>query len=213
MLLTTLLLTIETLNAQPGRFGLPACDAPDQQLAIRTAFTLCLSNTHKVPVWAAYQLTPEMLTTAAPRRHFRRDPELTSSATDVDYKNSGFHRSHVVPARDLAASPQALRESYFLSNTVPQLPELNMSAWRKIENDIRKLAAQSDSLIILTGTLFDCDNIRHIGPNQIAVPCATFIMLQAGLCFICPPGRLLTRLWRAFMLHNPKVFAAAWKYE
>ncbi|MBI4910675.1 MAG: DNA/RNA non-specific endonuclease [Acidobacteria bacterium] len=174
MLLTILLLAIEPLNAQPNRFGLPACDAPDQQLAARTAFTLCPSNTHRVPLWAAYQLTPEMLNGSAPRQHFRRDPEFASSATDGDYRNSGFHRSHLVPALDLASSPDALRESYYLSNAVPQLPTLNMSAWRKIENDIRKLAAQSDSLIILTGTLFDCDNIQHIGPNHVAVPCATF---------------------------------------
>ncbi|MBI4903633.1 MAG: DNA/RNA non-specific endonuclease [Acidobacteria bacterium] len=160
MLLTILLLAIQTLNAQPNRFGLPACTAPDQQLATRTAFTLCLSNTHRIPVWTAYQLTPEMLESpSVPRQHFRRDPELASSATDADYRNSGFHRSHLVPARDLASSPDSLRESYFLSNAVPQL---------------RKLAAHSDSLIILTGTLFDCDIIQHIGPNQIAVPCATF---------------------------------------
>ncbi|MBI4905332.1 MAG: DNA/RNA non-specific endonuclease [Acidobacteria bacterium] len=174
-MLTILLLAIQTLNAQPGRFGLPACDGPDQQLASRTAFTLCHSNSRRVPVWTAYQLTSDMLdASSAPRRHFRRDPDLASSASDADYRNSGFHRSHLVPARDLASSPNALRESYYLSNAVPQLPELNMSAWRKIENDIRKLAAHSDMLIILTGTLFDCDIIQHIGPNQIAVPCATF---------------------------------------
>ncbi|MBI4904235.1 MAG: DNA/RNA non-specific endonuclease [Acidobacteria bacterium] len=175
MVTALLLLAIQTLSAQPNRFGLPACDAPDQQLAVRTAFTLCHSNSHRVPVWTAYQLTPEMLEApSAPRQHFRRDPELSSAATEADYKGSGFHRSHLVPARDLASSPDALRESYHLSNAVPQLPELNMSAWRKIENDIRKLAAQSDSLIIVTGTLFDCENIQHIGPNQVAVPCATF---------------------------------------
>ncbi|MBI4905618.1 MAG: DNA/RNA non-specific endonuclease [Acidobacteria bacterium] len=93
---------------------------------------------------------------SAPRRHFRRDPELPNSGTDADYRKSGFHRSHLVPARDPASSPAALGESYYLSNAVPQV------------------AAHSDAVYILTGTLFDCDNIRRIGPNQIAVPCATF---------------------------------------
>ncbi|MBI4906899.1 MAG: DNA/RNA non-specific endonuclease [Acidobacteria bacterium] len=51
---------------------------------------------------------------------------------------------------------------------------MNLSVWRRIENDIRKLAAQSDALYILTGALFDCGNIQHIGRNQIAVPCATY---------------------------------------
>ncbi|MBI4903617.1 MAG: DNA/RNA non-specific endonuclease [Acidobacteria bacterium] len=180
MVTALLFLAIQTLNAQPNRFGLPTCTAPDKQLATRSTFTLCLSNSHRVPVWTAYELTPEMLEApSAPRQHFRRDPEFASSATDADYSNSGFHRSHLVPARDLASSPDALRESYYLSNAVPQLPELNMSAWRKIENDIRKLAAQSDSLYILTGTLFDCDKVQHIGPNQIAVPCATYKIVLA----------------------------------
>ncbi|MBI4903901.1 MAG: DNA/RNA non-specific endonuclease, partial [Acidobacteria bacterium] len=108
MVTALLLLAIQTLSAQPNRFGLPACDAPDQQLATRSAFTLCLSNTHRVPVWTAYQLTPEMLEApSAARQHFRRDPELAASATDTDFRGSGFHRSHLVPARDLASSPDA----------------------------------------------------------------------------------------------------------
>ncbi|MBI4906669.1 MAG: hypothetical protein HY820_23780, partial [Acidobacteria bacterium] len=58
MVTSLLFLAIQTLSAQPNRFGLPTCTAPDQQLATRSAFTICLSNTHRVPVWTAYQLTP-----------------------------------------------------------------------------------------------------------------------------------------------------------
>ncbi|MBI4910413.1 MAG: DNA/RNA non-specific endonuclease [Acidobacteria bacterium] len=97
--------------AQPLRS--PPCTAPDQQLAVRTAFTICLSNSHRVPVWTAYQLTPEMLEApSAPRQHSQRFPPQPRC-----------------PALDPASSP--------------------------------------DALIILTGTLFDCDNIQHIGPGQI----------------------------------------------
>ncbi|MBI4908445.1 MAG: DNA/RNA non-specific endonuclease [Acidobacteria bacterium] len=102
------LLAIETLGAQPNRFGLPACNAPDQQLATRTAFTLGHSNTHKVPLWTAYQFAPEMLTApSAPRQHFRRGPELAASATDANYRHSGFHRSHLVPALCVRRTPLA----------------------------------------------------------------------------------------------------------
>ncbi len=173
MLTALLLLATATAAAQPHRFGLPACDAPDQSLAARTAFTLCLSDTRKVAVWTAYELTPAMLAAhAAPRHAFRNDPAV--AATIADYRGSGYHRSHLVPARDLAANAAALRDSYLLSNAVPQLPELNLSAWRRIENAIRRLAAHSDALYIITGTLFDCESIPHIGVNQVAVPCATY---------------------------------------
>ncbi len=183
-MLTALLLlaTLQTASAQPDRFGLPACNAPDQQLSQRTAFTICLSATHNIPLWAAYELTPAMLNASAPRQSFRHDPAL--SATNTDYRNSGYHRSHLVPASDVAANPEAVRDSYLLSNAVPQLPELNLSAWRKIENAIRRLAAHSEALYIITGTLFDCGgSVAHIGANQIAVPCATYkavLALQGG---------------------------------
>ncbi len=168
-----LLAGIQILTAQPNRFGLPACDAPTQHLITRTAFTLCLSGEHKTPLWTAYELTPAMLHhSSTPRQSFRHDPAL--AATNADYRNSGYHRSHLVPAADVAYNPEALRDSYLLSNAVPQLPELNLSAWRKIENDIRKLAARSDALYIITGALFDCPGLTHIGPNQVAVPCATY---------------------------------------
>ena len=55
------LLAAAHLAAQADRFGLPACSAVDQQLAVRAAFTLCHSNAKKVPVWTAYELTPDKL--------------------------------------------------------------------------------------------------------------------------------------------------------
>ncbi len=168
-----LLLVIGTLSGQSDRFGLPACDAPGQHMVIRTAFTVCLSDGHNAPVWAAYELTPAMLKAVSGRRlAFRSDSEL--AASNADYRGSGYHRSHLVPASDLAANAEAFRESYLLSNAVPQLPELNLSAWRRIENDIRKLAADSDAVYVITGALFDCAEVQRIGPHQVAVPCATY---------------------------------------
>lgn len=177
MLTALLTLAIQTLAAQPNRFGLPACDASTQHLVTRSAFNLCLSDTHKIPLWSAYELTPSMLHAVSGHRYsFRHDAAL--AATNADYRNSGYHRSHLVPASDVASNSDAVRESYLLSNAVPQLPELNLSAWRKIENDIRRLAAHSDAVYVVTGALFDCA-FPHIGVNRIAVPCATYKVVLA----------------------------------
>lgn len=174
MVTALLLLAVQTLSAQADRFGLPGCD----HTVRRTAFVVCLSDAHKVPLWTAYELTASMLHAAAGRRlAFRHDSAL--AATNADYRNSGYHRSHLVPASDVASNPEALRESYLLSNAVPQLGELNLSAWRRVENDIRSLAARSEALYIVTGALFDCTEVSHIGPNQIAVPCAMYKVVLA----------------------------------
>jgi len=44
-----------------------------------------------------------------------------------------------VPAADLAWNADALRESFFLSNAVPQIQSLNAGKWRSLEHRIRSL--------------------------------------------------------------------------
>lgn len=60
-----LLLATDALLAQPERLGLPV-------------FVLCHSASLRVPLWAAYEITPERLNGRAQRpRHFRRGPPPT----------------------------------------------------------------------------------------------------------------------------------------
>jgi endonuclease G len=179
-MLAALLLLFQPLAAQPGRFGLPACSAPDQELAARPAFMLCHSSSWKVPAWTAYELKPEHLAASAPRpKHFRHDPLLSGpSAFDSDYRHSGFIRGHMVPARDLAWSHDALQASYFLSNVAPQNGSLNSGKWAQLEKAVRSLASASDSVIVLTGPIF-CESIQRIGASLIAVPCQLFKVVLA----------------------------------
>lgn len=166
MLLLIALLPI--LTAQPDRFGLPACHTPNLEPAARATFVLCHDSARKVPAWTAYELTAAQLEAPlAPRpSHFRTDSALQSpGATNADYTHSGFHRGHLVPARDLANS----RETFLLSNAAPQQPALNLGRWRQLEDAVRNLAANADALYIVTGTLFTSAS-EAIGPNQVAVP-------------------------------------------
>ena len=175
MLAFLFLSLLQPLLAQPDRFGLPACSSPGQELAKRAAFVLCYSSTLKTPVWAAYELKPENLNGSAPRpKHFRHDYRITGpSAYDSDYRNSGFSRGHMVPAADLAWNEDALRDSFLLSNVIPQNLSLNVGKWSRLEAAIRKLAASSDSLIVFSGPIF-CESFERIGTSQVAVPCQIF---------------------------------------
>ncbi|MBI4909085.1 MAG: DNA/RNA non-specific endonuclease [Acidobacteria bacterium] len=169
-----LLLAIQTLSAQPGRFGLPACPASGHELATRSAFVLCHSSSLHVPTWTAHELKPSSHTSLRPARtHFRRDPFLSNAATDEDYRNSGYARGHMVPVADLAANETALRDSFLLSNAVPQNPRLNAGKWRILESTIRNLATTADSTLVLTGPIF-CPGAQRIGANHVAVPCQLF---------------------------------------
>jgi len=167
---------VSSALAQPDRFGTPACDFPSQ-LARRTAFVLCFNPETKVADWTIYELKPENIDAPSTPRptHFRRDPEL-GSASDADYRGSYFQRGHLVPAADLRSSPEALAESFLLSNAAPQLPRVNQSAMRRIENSIRRMAlSQNEPIYVVTGTLYDCGTeIHHIGRSQVAVPCGFY---------------------------------------
>ncbi|MFN7924548.1 MAG: DNA/RNA non-specific endonuclease [Bryobacteraceae bacterium] len=176
-----LLLAAHALLAQPDRFGLPACELPGQELATRSAFVLCHSASLRVPVWTAYEITPERLNGRAQRpRHFRRDLVLAQpGASDSDYRNSGWVRGHLVPAADMAWSEDALRDSFLFSNAVPQNAALNSGKWRVLEGAVRKLAAGADFVLVFTGPVF-CPDDARIGANQVAVPCQIFKVVVAG---------------------------------
>ena len=173
---------VNTASAQADRFGTPTCDAPNQ-LAQRTAFILCFNPETKVAAWSIYELDPQHLTApAAPRpTHFRRDPHL-ASASDSDYRGSSLQRGHLVPARDLSWSPEALNDSFLLSNAAPQFPAVNQSAMRRLENSIRKrAAAQNEPIWVITGTLYDCGTaIAYVGRNHVAVPCAFYKVISSN---------------------------------
>lgn len=166
-------LLLAPLSAQPDRFGLPACAGPGQELAPKHTFIICHSASFKAPLWTVHELSASSL--AAPlstvrRAYFRRDPSLSmSGASAADYRDSGFSRGHLVPARDVAHDEQALSDSFLLSNAVPQDSAMNHSIWRRLENRVRKLAKEADSVIVVTGAIFPA-NAQTIGPGAVAVP-------------------------------------------
>lgn len=175
-MLAIFFLLAATAFAQPDRFGLPDCTGSDRELAVRTGFVVCHSSSLRVPLWAAHEVGRQPGTVAALRsRHFRRDQDLRHpGAADSDYRNSGWSRGHLVPAQDLVGDEQAVRDSFLLSNAVPQNPSLNSGKWRVLENAIRRIASEADFVIVLTGSIFCGESPERIGANQIAVPCELF---------------------------------------
>ncbi len=183
------------LFGQTGRFGLPACDGPGQELADRRFFVVCHSASHKLPIWVGYELTAAHLEKVAPRpSHFRADNSLAASgATNADYRGSGFSRGHLAPAADFAWSLEAIRATFLLSNVIPQNQAVNVGCWSQIEAATRRLATRADAVYIVTGVLFESIETERIGPGRVAVPSHTFKVIlsvkgdeKIMLAFIVP---------------------------
>jgi len=157
-------------------------------------FTISYSEKHEQAEWVFYKLTKDNVSKRVSRTDdFREDPMVTTeSASLYDYKGSGYHRGHLLPAGSMTQNHTAMSETFYMSNMSPQKPKFNMGIWKKVEAEIRCLAYQNDSIFVVTGPILD-NPIGRIGLNEVTVPRAYYKTVVAykngkvkGIGFIDP---------------------------
>lgn len=167
---------------------------PFELILTHTGYTLSYNTSRHIANWAAYELTAnETLPLVERNDHFIPDPQLTSgSASNDDYKNTGYDKGHLVPAADLAYSAQTMEESFYLSNITPQVPGFNRGIWKKLETQVRQWAVDDSAVYIVTGGVLTKD-LPGIGGNQIPLPKLFFKVILdytepdiKGIGFIIP---------------------------
>jgi endonuclease G len=152
-----------------------------EQIIKHIGYTVSYNAKWKIPNWVAYELTRQEVEGTIPRKdNFMPDPEVpySESATIADYANSGWDRGHMAPAADMKWSKQAMNESFYFSNICPQNKNLNAGIWESLEEQVRKLAKQKESIYVVCGAIVP-QNPETIGVNAVAVPAAFFkVLLQ-----------------------------------
>lgn len=145
--------------------------AQPEQIIVHTGHVISYNKHWKIANWASYELTADE-TAGDVGRHssFSSDPQVTAgSATDADYRKSGYDRGHLVPAADMKWSSSAMKESFYLSNICPQVGGLNRGRWKELENDVRRWAVADSALIVICGPIVG-DSPSRIGSNNVVVP-------------------------------------------
>lgn len=137
-------------------------------------------DTHQ-PNWVAWELLGEETSGAYGREPgFNVDDNVKGCATPADYRHSGFDRGHMAPAGDMKWHPQAMRESFYMTNISPQAQDLNRGAWKKLEEKCRQRAQADSALIIICGPVFDKSGpAARIGGTGVAVPQQFFKVILA----------------------------------
>lgn len=124
--------------------------------------------------WVAYELTyPETKNNVERKTgEFLNDDSVkTHSALHKDYTNSGYDRGHLAPAGDMNFSLDAMLESFYMSNILPQTAELNRKTWKYLEDDIRYYVMNNKShLYIICGGVFTYNGTCIGIKNKVAVP-------------------------------------------
>ena len=135
-------------------------------------FATLYSGVHKIPVFSAEVLNRATLGYENKQERtnfFFEDARVPSKlrATLSDYKGSGFDRGHNFPAQD-ARTPEAMAQSFSLSNMMPQAPEHNRKVWAGYEEATVKYArrAQGD-VYVITGSVVDASQcpIESVAPQ------------------------------------------------
>lgn len=143
----------------------------DFQIVEHPGFTLAYCEKHEQAAWVAYELTADEIAGYVSRTdRFLEDKTIrTGSATDSDYKGSGYDRGHLAPAADMKWSEEAMSASFYFSNMSPQTPSFNRGVWKRAEEQVRDWALQHNAVYVVTGPVLN-KITTHIGNNKVSVP-------------------------------------------
>lgn len=144
---------------------------------------LAYDQAKKTPIWVAERITQEHVNGPADRKNirFKPDPDVSKrfSADNSDYLRSGWSRGHMSPAGDNKHSQEAMSQSFYLSNIVPQNLDNNAGFWNRLEIYCRELTQRYKAVTIFSGPLSLPSQLEDgkmvvtypvLGKNQVAVP-------------------------------------------
>ncbi len=143
------------------------------------AFVLAYDETRRDPAWGAYAIpgTRQFGTLPRPSR-FSTDTRTRARVSHDDYTNSGFDRGHVVPNFAIASrfGADAQRETFAMSNAIPQRPALNQGPWRLLEELLaNKVAPECGIIWVIVGPVFR-GSVERL-PSGSEIPDACFMLI------------------------------------
>jgi endonuclease G len=121
-------------------------------------FTVGYSESMKNPLWVAYRVfdIPVLNSEKRPSR-FRTDTRTRAGVEHDDYTRSGYDRGHMAPNYAIATryGVDAQRETFQMSNVIPQTPSVNRHIWKDLEMMVAKEYGRYFTEVwVITGPVF-----------------------------------------------------------
>lgn len=129
----------------------------------------------KNPAYSAEYLLEENVSGTEERKGvFKPHPNIDAKlqASNDDYARSGFDRGHMAPAGDMRKDSAAMEQSFYLTNMVPQYPQLNRKVWAALERYVRIKVTVERPVYVISGSVYDSPK-KTIG-NGVWVPSHAF---------------------------------------
>ncbi len=123
----------------------------------------------KVQRWSAYILTAKLLEQNTKRYEgnpqYPQDPLLPHHMRWVDENDKEFDpftgngmrldHGHICPSADRLNTAEANKQTFYLSNMMPQFNSFNAGVWAKMEAKVRTIAKGCDTLYVCKGGTID----------------------------------------------------------
>jgi endonuclease G len=162
-----------------GQAPAPASGAaPTGRVFCHTIYAVSYSVPMLNPLWSAEHLTRAAAiggdaTFRTNLSTFQRQPELTRSqqASNAEFAHNEWDLGHLTPAND-APDDRSQRDTFFLTNVVPQEGRLNRVLWAHLEASVHKLAEDEGEVYIVTGPIFGTH--PTLMSRRVPVPDFTF---------------------------------------
>ena len=128
--------------------------APTNYLMQKTCYSLSYNRDRGTANWVSWHLDPTWIGSASRCDCFASDASLPSGwyrVSSSSYTNSGFDRGHMCPSADRTFSSSDNRETFLMTNMIPQAPVNNQQTWVGLENYERTLVNQGNECYIVCG--------------------------------------------------------------
>ena len=127
--------------------------------------------------WSCYQLhNGNSMKNTSRNDSFTEDPDIPAAyqTHNADYSGTGFSRGHLCPSGDRLCSVEQNKQTFYLSNMMPQYSQHNEGLWANLESLVRNKWNQSyyrDTLyIVKAATIDNADQILMRTNTGLIVP-------------------------------------------
>ena len=185
-------------------------------------YTLSYNRTKETANWVAWHLSSDWKGAAVRQDVFKSDPDLPIGwyrVTTTNYTGTGFDRGHICPSDDRDGTQADNDATFYMTNMMPQSPNLNRITWERLEAYCRTLVTQGNECYIIAGpegqggegtngTFGTLDNGHVVIPAQCW---KVVIVLPVGINDLTRANNT-TRVIAVLMPNRQNVTAHSWDY-
>jgi endonuclease G len=158
--------------------GLPNAAAYGHPILVLTnsGYLVGYCEAHRNPAWVSFSISSITVGSTAKRpAKFLPDTRTTSRVAHEAFTGSGYDRGHMAPNYALGTryGHEAQRETFLMSNIIPQSPDLNRIWWRLLEEkEANDFAMRLERVWVLTGPVF-AGAVKKL-PSGVSIPSACY---------------------------------------